>query len=396
VKIAFVHFSDLFYPSGSAVLYRRILAEVAKEHDVSHVIGPNRSRPETTNILEAYARELPGIRPIFLPLSSAYRLYRALSGRTPFRQWKTLPGILLRPGLKRFLAQQCPDFIWWSSDYMPDSFSALWAMRTILPRSAVLHLSILDPPEFWTGQEPFPLYARCLTMADSFDCIGSNLLDRLRQETGKPVFIINDFINSIPDPGVKQHLPDEPLRVALTGMIYGRPELQDLLNLLGQATGAAELLWFGEAGRYEGMLHQLQAPPNVTIRFPGSIPRAEMSSALAPCALGYLSMPLASPEFARYSLPTKLATYVEAGLPVAFHAPADSEVQILNQQHGFGVNLALAEAPVDALGGLVRDAEFYRAGLRRLGAARFAKERVLATVGELLACTPQRLRKTHG
>ena len=253
----------------------------------------------------------------------------------------------------------------------------------------MLHVSIMDPPEVFAPKDSaerrkaVTLYREATKLADSISCIGELLRDRLTKETGKHVFLLNDFIEDAPLPVRSDS--QGGVRVAIAGRIYNYAELELFLKSLGEAFTSGEVLWYGAANN--ASTSSLSTPSNVSIRPLAYLPRERIAKALAAdCSFAYLSMPSAMPEFAIYSVPTKLVTYLEAGLPVAFHAPENSEINLMNERWRFGVNLN-ENSSVENLRDIVARRTDYRKGVKNLAEARYSKAAVMATVREILTIT---------
>lgn len=313
----------------------------------------------------------------------------------PFDRLRAFPGVLLRRALLKTISSESPDFVWWSGDYLPESFSALIPVRKAIQEKSVLHVSIMDPPEVFAPEssaersKAMALYREGTALADSISCIGELMRDRLTNETGKKVFLLSDFVENGLSPA--QPKASGTVRVAIAGRIYNYVELGLFLDALGSAFLSSEVLWYGAEKNED--TSTLALPANVSIFPMNSLPRARIAEALAAnCSFAYLSMPSAMPEFANYSIPTKLVTYVEAGLPVAFHAPPDSEMNLMNTKWQFGVNLSGSVTPIDRLRDIVSRRDVYRRGLRDLAHARYSKVVVMATVEQILATTNACLR----
>lgn len=390
MRLLFFYCSDLFYPSGSAVVYRRVFEEIMDQHQLVHVIGFHRAGRHESEIALAYKEKIPEVRPVFLALTNVLRAYYRLRRHFPFDRITALPGSLVTTAVKGIIAKENPDLIWWSGDYLPESFSALLSVRKHIPPTTPLHVSIMDPPEVFAPKDSaergraLTLYHEALKLSDSVSCVGELLRSRIRKETNKKVFLLNDYIEtSLPRRSLSV---DRCVRVAIAGRVYNYAELELFLRVLGDAFSSSELLWYG-AAKIENT-NMISRPPNVRLLELDSLPRERMADALAAeCSFGYLSMPSAMPEFAIYSVPTKLVTYVEAGLPVAFHAPANSEVNLMNARWQFGINLSGSTSAVEQLRGLISCRHLYANGLAKLAEARYSKKEILATVQQILATT---------
>ena len=140
----------------------------------------------------------------------------------------------------------------------------------------------------------------------------------------------------------KEKLRDEPsdeiIRIAFAGQDYALLEISNFVaelearswTLLGKKV---ELHHFGRT-------QSKSKSPNYVLR--GKVPARELLSSLSEFDFAFLPYPR-SPEMAvvsRTSFPSKLALYVEAGLPVVYSGPSDSAVWEFIEKYQIGVSAA--------------------------------------------------------
>jgi hypothetical protein len=388
VKIAFVHFSDLFVATGTAVLFRRIMGELSETNEVCHIIPLRRSERTNAEIASLYHTNVGRVTAICLPLTTALRVYYRVSNWRFTQLSKRIPGVMFARSLKAALESLSPDLIWWSSDYLPDSLSTLYVLRRSIAKMVPLHLSVLDPPELFHGSshKNLELLRLALSLSTSVSSIGVNLQHRLQQLTNKPVGIISDFIeNELAEASGMRNI--RSLRVGIAGRLYQFCEFERFLRHAAEAFEEVVINWYGAAER-SYIPPELSLPPNVRINALPELAREAIAPVLRrDCDVCYMSMPSSMSEFARYSVPTKFVSYVEADVPVIFDAPPDSELQQLNSEYLFGVNLSVEENPLAALREIREKRGIFLAGLRRLRNERFSKSLVIARIERLLAET---------
>ena len=338
MKLLLVHFSDLFYGSGTAVIYRRLLNLLPEDLHIHHYISTWRS-DSSDKIAEQYQTHLQ-ITPHFASFKPVRDLYGRIS-----RRWNgnkadlRIPGLLDARHIKGLIKKLKPDVIWWSGDYLPISTYALAAIPQNYFQDRRFVFSLYDPPGFWNpGRWSFDKqFQTALTRADAIDVIGTNMSKLVREFGYKDeVVIVNDYVNHklTPKPSI-----EGKFRIVMAGQIYGGEQLQQLIDQIEEAFSerSIEVHWFGNSENLK-VAKQVNWK-GVQLVERGTLLRDELPSAIQAFDAGYLNFSSARETFATYSVPTKLITYLEAGLPVLYHAPEDSETHMLNLEFRFGINL---------------------------------------------------------
>ena len=98
---------------------------MSDKHEILHIIGFNRGGRSEREISQAYQEELPGIRPVFLKLTDAVRVYYRTRRWYPLNRLKAFPGVLFRKAIGEAILSESPDFLWWSGDNLHGSFFRL-------------------------------------------------------------------------------------------------------------------------------------------------------------------------------------------------------------------------------------------------------------------------------
>lgn len=376
-NILLVHGSDLFFGSGTAMIYRRLLGTLVDTHNVIHWVGPHRSAEES-ELRECYKTGLPGIQAIFSPgltrLKLTEKVARHMQGKPslyPSVRWASTR-------LTAVIEETQPDLIWWSGDYLPWSLGVLDRVYTNSVSRLPLQFSLYDPPEFWKLDD-LALYRKVLGWADGVDVVSHSLQERVLAEGNDTVTILHDYIDhSFVAPSVDCG----NLSVAIAGQIYEAHELQEFIDLLATTKRAATLHWFGNAQNYI-VADQLHLPESITLVREGTLPREALVETISHMHMAYLSMPASRPAFSRYSVPTKLMTYFAAGLPIAYHAPEYSEVDAMNRRSGFGINLQKNPSTTDLLR-LIEQRNQFQSAIQSLVNERFKKDIVATRLRKMI------------
>jgi glycosyltransferase involved in cell wall biosynthesis len=136
------------------------------------------------------------------------------------------------------------------------------------------------------------------------------------------------------------------------GSIYARKEflaLLDALDVLGWTVSGRRV-----RVRLLASAFQIERRRAANIEFLGYRTEAEAMPLLAEADVGYLPYWF-DPYFSlsvRYCFPSKLSSYLAAGLPVLFHGPSDSSVARFFKDYPVG--LCCHEPGPDAVAGVIR------------------------------------------
>lgn len=342
-RLLLFHPSDLFYASGTAIIYRNLLQLLQEKWEIHHYISTWRSGSEM-QIRSAY-RETLNIIPHFAPFKEARDLYGRIS-----RRWNQnvpdlrFPGLLDARQIRQVIRKIQPDVVWWSGDYLPISLVALKAIPQSYFSNRRLLFSLYDPPTFWdSGKWDFKKYLPpVLQRADGVDVIGKHMANLVVEEGfgGKPV-ILNDYVQDTVEPAPLNE-GHKVFKVAITGQVYGKEYLQKFVDILGSSTSfsRSEVHWFGNEQNLS-ITDAIHWPSNVELIKRGTVSRSELIEKIRTFHAGYLNMPQEVDGFSKFSVPTKLITYLEAGLPVVYHTPEDAEIHAMNREYRFGENLEI-------------------------------------------------------
>lgn len=320
------------------MIYLRLLSLLPEDWSVHHYFSTWRS-DSAINLKTQYQEQL-GITPHF----ASFKGFRDLYGRVS-RRWNQnvpdlrFPGLLDARQIRQVIRKIQPDVVWWSGDYLPISLVTLSAIPDSVFRDRRLLFSLYDPPGFWnSGKWKFDkLLKEALTRFNGIDVIGENMAELVKSlgYHGETI-VLNDYADEI----LTLKSPIEgKFRVVVAGQIYGSEPLQELIDLLCSKIPnvPVEVHWYGNEANLK--VTKKVDWRKITFVAEGTLPRDQMPRAIQDYDAGYLNFTQSKLEFSKYSVPTKLITYLEAGLPVIFHADQSSEIHLLNSRYEFGLNL---------------------------------------------------------
>ena len=372
MKIALIYLNDLFFNSGTAVIIRRIFENLTSDHEVIHLIGSETNLYRSSSEIEISKlyQSLPfKITPFFLQKQKFVYYYEFLLKRIFQISDARLSGLNYAFQISKILRSEKPDCIWCVLCHMPQTLATIYYLKEFFRFNLPLHISIYDPLELWTqmiGSKYF--YQKIIKSAVSIDTIGINLQQRIFQAFNKQSLIMNDYIDEL---NLNESFCGE-VRVAIAGHIYDKSDIQLFLDLASSVFTHVSILWYGNEKNY-ALLSQLCIPENIEIQKKGIVDRTLLPTLICDCSFAYLSMPQDTEHFSRYSVPTKLVTYFEAGLPVVFHAPLYSEICNMNSHFGFGLNLSNLRNPNQRLTSICSDRSFYQEGINKIYLERYQK-----------------------
>ena len=237
-----------------------------------------------------------------------------------------------------------PDVVW----AIPHA-QAVPPLARVLPQAGIgLHVSIhdyMDGRDFGTLSGPLrsrrlaALADQLYAAATTCDAISRPMLEDLRIRTGRAGLITRagleqeDFDNLAREPKTQ----NSSIRVAYAGTIVAEEEFALVVRALGRIRGSLPrplvLEFFGN----HSPRSREWFDPN-WMNDHGNLPAAELAKALQECDWGVSPMRLDDddPRYNRFSLPTKFATYLAAGLPVIVVGHLESAVVKVVRQYQVG------------------------------------------------------------
>lgn len=336
-SVLLVHGSDLFFGSGTAVMYRNLLGLLPDSFSVRQFVGSWRSA-SVPEIERRYGDETR-IQPHFAGALKARHYYARILDRLFHRiDWET-PAKWDAIRLIQLIRQHQPDIIWWSGDYLPWSLALLDSIPPELFSNSRFILSLYDPPGFWkSARRPLiPALRNALLRADAIDVIGSNMAGLVREilPTCPNPIILNDIARPAP---LRAHPKRDAFTVVIAGQIYDPAGLQLFADKLGTHDKLIHVEWYGTENNLR-TAEAIRWPESVKLLKMGPVDRNKLPESIAEADAGFLSLPDEPSDFARYSVPTKLITYLEAGLPVLYMAPDFAETHQMVQKHSIGFRI---------------------------------------------------------
>jgi len=282
----------------------------------------------------------------------------------PNKRGRVLKSWLLENGWRPWAARHFektvaafqPDVIW----MIPHLWSIPALAGVLLRRHFPFHFSIYDYPDTnpainafgpkrcrrWAGQTD-QLYLHATTR----DTISQQMTDDLRTRTGVNGMISRagleqedfDYLSG------KNETRNDSIRIAYAGTVISEKSFEIFVKALGRVRNQLPLpltldffgdhsyrsrIWFDGAWMKE---HGNQAGP-------------ELSRALKECTWGFLPMDITddNPRYNRFSLPTKLVSYLAAGLPVISLGHPESTVVKMTSKYQVG--LCATESNLEPLG----------------------------------------------
>jgi glycosyltransferase involved in cell wall biosynthesis len=241
---------------------------------------------------------------------------------------------------RKTLAEVKPEVVW----VIPHCW-AIPPVAQVLPQFKTgFHVSIHDYADVGANTPKFGksrsrklagmaenLYASATTR----DAISQPMLDDLRAQTGCDGAVAHaglepeDFDYLSAKTGARM----DSIRIAYAGTILAEKEFALFARALARIRGRMPLPltldFFGDHSyRSRGWFD------SGWMREHGNLPAAQLSQALKECTWGFLPMELAddNPRYNRFSLPTKFASYLAAGLPIiTLGHPESSAVKMVSQ-----------------------------------------------------------------
>ncbi len=227
-----------------------------------------------------------------------------------------------------------------------DEFNGLFALRDLLADNGRrVILNIHDPPirsmergcELANWIRPIFRYRlqqalpRCSAVA-----VASREMGRRSGCLGAEVLVHGHPLNQLRPPAVSPKKP-ERLSIGFVGTLYARQTWQALLAALDEVDWRlqgrkVELVFVGDERKLAS-----QDVARRPIRLTGWLPTPECLKQLEACDLGYLPYWLNRGEWVEQCFPSKLTSYVAAGIPVLVHAPLQSTPARFLSQYPLGI-----------------------------------------------------------
>jgi hypothetical protein len=308
---------------------------------------------------------------------------------------------LWAPGAERHFLRTVvalrPDVVW----VIPHGWSIPPLARAMPAAGVPFHLSIHDYPDVrgWVnclGAD------RCRRMADWVDELyrRANTRDTVCREMSADIQARTGAPGDINHTGLEadelaaldatQPVAGKVLRIAYAGTIIVEPEfalfVAAMEKIRARLPRPVSLDFFGD--------HSYQSRPwfnSAWMMAHGTLPQPELSAQLRQCTWGFSPMALTDddPRYNRFSLPTKLVSYLAAGLPVI--ALGHPESTVVKMATAYPVGLCSTANEVDTLAtqlltALAQPAPGvkYRAGIRQCALAEFNAARLRGTLYESL------------
>lgn len=297
--------------------------------------------------------------------------------------------------LHRTLARVNPDVVW----AIPHSWSIPLLARALPAHGVPFHVSIHDYPDVrgMVNLLGAPLCRRFAVLLDqiyarsaSRDTVSREMTADLHARTGAQGGLNRAGLEPEDFAGLAAASPPvgNAIRIAYAGSILVEPEFALFAGALEKIRHdlprplSFEL--FGD--------HSYQSRPWFIASWMhehGHLPRAELSSALSHCTWGFSPMALTDddPRYNRFSLPTKLVSYLAAGLPVITLGHPESTVVKMASAYpmGFCSSAAGVETLASQLLAVLTEpnpATKYRAGIRQCAAQEFDAAQLRAALHE--------------
>lgn len=254
--------------------------------------------------------------------------------------------------LKRLIRNVSPDCVW----AIPHDWSIFPLAKILLRENrgfARLHTTIQDFPDAhfhtarWGPQTVFRMVREqeaLFAKSDSADATSLPMLDYLRDHTGRVgVQMLHAGLEAedfhFLETQTTRSPSTGPITVAYAGTILVEPEFAFFVHLMEKvrALGVDLRMEFWSA-------HSYAARPwfrREWMREHGHLAEADLLSRLRSCSWGFSPMSFSDrdPRYNRFSLPTKLITYLAAGLPVISLGHPESSLMKMTEDYRVGLRL---------------------------------------------------------
>ena len=371
-------------PGGGGAIVRQMLEGWPANKLFWWSCLPDKNRQFGQNVARHAVANIP---PKLYPNKRAVWL-KNLALETIWRPWAA-------SHLRKTLKAVQPDVIW----VIPHCWSIPPLADALLNANVGFHVSIHDYPDVRAAMDRFGT-KRCQSMATQVDklyarattrdAISQQMADDLLARTGASGVISRaglergdfDYLHAEPK---KQ---DDSIRIAYAGTIIAEESfavfVKALTKLRTQLPRPLTLDFFGD--------HSYRSRDWFDARWMiehGSLTASELSTALKDCTWGFSPMELTddNARYNRFSLPTKVVSYLAAGLPVISLGHPESTVVKLASQYQLGI--CLSESDPDNLCIQLKPAlseldpqRKYRPEILRCATAEFDAGRIRETLHE--------------
>ena len=277
--------------------------------------------------------------------------------------------------LRETIREYRPDVIW----TIPNLWSIL-PLANVLPTTAVpYHISIHDYPDTRQSEEKMgrrtagyfvSLLEKLYRQASTRDTICEEMAGDLEIKTGRPA---NQILHAGVEPeefaylNQKKSSIPKAVKIAYVGTIIAEETfvqfIESLSRIRKQLPKPVELHFFSSHTYGE----RSWFAPEWMIEH-GNLDLEQLSAALQTCDWGFAPMELSdgNPRYNRFSLPTKVISYLAAGLAIISLGHKDSTIAQLARKYPFGI--ALDDSHVAKLDAFLANGLSEQNGWARYGA----------------------------
>lgn len=284
--------------------------------------------------------------------------HRYIRGQSKIRFLRWLDSTRFATNLNKLIAAYEIDKLW---IVLGNSANELYRLRLLADKLTIpYHLTVHDDPIVDLSASHKAIGENALkgiiSHAESMDVITDRMRISYREKYGKDSIVIT---RGIPDDfPVNDHRDANHIHILMGG--YGNaaaPWPQPLID-------AIENINTSNASTLHLFDPKLKPYENKQVKIYNGLPEPEYDQLLKTMHLGYACDDLTAERipFAQLSLPTKIITYIGAGIPFVYHGPEDSTVGDLLKQYHVGtiVESNDANALSNAFMQLLNNYESYR------------------------------------
>lgn len=283
---------------------------------------------------------------------------RYIKGQSKFSLLRWLDSIKFASDINKVIAANQIDKLW---IVLGSGMNELYRLSMLVEKIKIpYHLTVHDDPivDLATSQKTAgeKAFSKIISHAQSMDVITERMRKRYQEKYGKDSIVITRGIpNDFP---VNDSRDANHIQILMGG--YGNAAAPWPKPLIDAARILNEL--------HPCTLHlfdpKLKAYESDSVKIYKGLPEAKFNELLKSMHLGYACDDLTAERlpFAQLSLPTKIITYIGAGIPFLYHGPKDSTVGDLLAQYHAGLIVESNEAHklVDAFRLLLSNYDRYR------------------------------------